>query len=239
MKKVLLFFTGLIFLSVISCSQDSGKLKHDQDSIPDDSIARIKNTPDTISNSQGVSATTANENFTVPSLLKKLPLLKFPMMLDVDSFEKASGIPVALQKNIPWFGDFLHFPVGTKVAAIGKCFVDPGTEGVLFFTSAPNPDPGQPDDVELIMSLFEGGRDAVDSRIVSIKCSAGFGKSNMRNPIRGKSFEQEQNGNIKMTFTTWGVKNGAFYETSKKQQNFTADKKGKNESSAAGKLWLN
>lgn len=227
MMKLRILASAFFLVGLVSCASDSEKGNLKTDSQVTDSVKADTNRIDSVS--------TANKTAPadVDALLPQLALLKFPLILDVDSFEKRTGIEVFLNQNLPWFADFLEFHAGTKVRAMGKFYVDASTQAVVYLTSAPNDYPERPNDVELIVSLYNKLTGSVDSRILAISDGEAYGNSIMKNPGKGKSFVNQQMDEINVTFQNFSIKDGAFVLGVSEDKKYAGDQKGSDESKAA------
>lgn len=225
MSKLILLTSALFLFGLYSCSSDAETGNTKIDSAAIDSAKTDSLHPDSVSKSSGIK--------NVEELLPQLPLLKFPLILNVDSFEKKTGIAVELNQNLPLFADFLEFPSGTKVKAMGKFYLNANTQVVLYLTEAPNDYPERPDDVELILTIYGKIANTVDSRILAISSSEAYGNSYMKTPNKGKSFVHQEMDEINITFQNFTIKDDQFVLGESIDRKFAGDQKGSDSSRVA------
>ncbi|MCX6312838.1 MAG: hypothetical protein NT084_14540 [Bacteroidetes bacterium] len=230
MSKFYGIFVFIFFAGLFSCHSENGNIK--EVSLVSDSAKIIAAKLDSI---RVQSASSANE---VKSILSQLPVLKFQLILNVDSFLNKKRFPITLNKNLPWFADFLEFSSGTKACALGKYYVDGMTQAVLLLTESPSVNAEQPEKVQLILSLMKGNSGAMDSRIVSVRIGNAFGNTLMKTPNKGKSFVNQPGNQIDITLLNFIIKDGAFVLRESINKKFTGDKKGIKESNEDINNWM-
>ncbi|MDQ3111629.1 MAG: hypothetical protein M3R17_17205 [Bacteroidota bacterium] len=221
----LISIVGLLFLTgLFSCSRNNEHVI-----VP--SAREIKKT-------DSVKVITAREINSVEELLPELQLLKFPITIAVDSFKSKKTIPLAMDKNLPWFANSMEFPVGTKAGAVGKFYFNMKVIGVLFLVSYPGEFPGEQGKEEIILTLFDTEKGTIDSRTLAIKGDGMSGTSMMKNNEEGRKFVQLEMEKILITTQSFEIKDGKFILRKSDSKSFSTGENGRKESASHVKSWM-
>jgi hypothetical protein len=214
MQKIFVLSSFLFVVGFFSCSEKPIPVLKPVSSIHSSQTDSVQ--PEAISSINSVEA-----------LLPELPLLKFPLSLDVDSFRNKKAIPLALNKNLPWFSNSTTFQPGTKIRAAGKFYVNMHLIAAVYFVSFDGEADELPDKEELFLSLYNTETGTIDSRSFAVKGDGISGSSFMKNPEAIKRNLQIETSEIYLTFQSFGIKNDKFVLEKSKEERFPVNEKGR------------
>jgi hypothetical protein len=184
-----------------------------------------------------IPADNAQEISSVDELLPQLPLLRFPLLLAVDSFTNKKTIPIRLNKELNWFSDVEGFPEQPKIAAVGKFYLNLKVIAVVYLVTSPG-ETDRPDDQQLILSIVNTETGEMNSRTVAVANAEDYGHTFMKTPEEGKSFIHFESENSTITFRKFGIANGKFIPEKGQVKTFPGDQKGSDAAKLAIKNWM-
>ncbi|MEO5645464.1 MAG: hypothetical protein ABIQ40_01400 [Bacteroidia bacterium] len=223
MKKLPVVIILFLLIGLISCTTN-----HD----PVNSPASA----DT-SKEDSIHITAPQEINKIENLLPQLPLLKFPLLLDVEELKSKKIIPLTFDKNLEWFAQSSEFPEETKIAAVGKFYLDLKVIAVVFLVTSPG-ESERPDDQQLILAIVNTETGAVNSRTVATANAEDYGRTIMKTPEEGKSFMQFESEDITITFREFGIVDEKFIPDKSEIKTFAGNQKGADAAELAIKKWM-
>jgi hypothetical protein len=225
MQKLPVVISFLVVVGLFSCSKNPSSVPK-----PVSSIAKAQ--------ADSIQADVVSEINSVEGLLPELPLLKFPLALDVDNFRDTKAIPLALDKNLPWFSASTTLQPGTKLRAVGKFYINMKVIAVLYFVSFDGEADELPDKEELFLSIYNTETGAVDSRSFAVKSEGIACSSVMKNPETVKKTTQIEITEIYLALQSFEIKNDKFVLIKSKDLKFAINEKGRLAASQQAKSWM-